>query len=101
MGLLKSLRQRVQAASNPRSEPGWELMKIDHPRDAESAQPMESAGMQRHPYIWSGIDRDGNPKSGQTLMRDKTVLVMADGFMEAGYQQLTISRDGVEIVGIG
>jgi hypothetical protein len=54
---------------------------------------------EHQPYRWRGVDRDGNPRSGETRMRDKTVPEMVRGFQDADYRELVIIRDGTGVVG--
>jgi hypothetical protein len=86
-----------------------QVFRIAHPRqNAELSRNLEALqreqaaerATERHPkhepYRWQGVDRDGNTRSGETLMRDKTVPAMVQGFRDAGYQELAITRDGTE-----
>jgi hypothetical protein len=61
-----------------------------------------SCQLDRIPYRWTGVDRDGNEKSGQTLMRDRTLPKMIEGFHVSGYRQLDVYRGaGPEAVHLG
>lgn len=82
---------RIKAAVR-RGPARWESIKqVPASVDKHAGQ---SASMQRHPYSFEGIDRNGQPKAGETLMRDKTLAAMMDGFYDAGYQFLIVRRDG-------
>lgn len=86
--------ERVKAVINRRNEPRWGSIRQEPP------ERQQSASMERHPHSWAGIDRDGNAKSGETLMRDKTVGAMIEGFYAAGYQKIRVTRDGIEYEGV-
>jgi hypothetical protein len=106
-GFIERMRQRARnmtraqriAAKNPDADIRLTMESGRGQGVQEAARPIESAGMERHPYSWHGTDRDGNLKSGQTQMRDKTVPAMVRGFWDADYQQLQITRDGTRTVG--
>jgi len=67
-----------------------------------AARLVQSPSMERHPYTWSGTDAQGEHRQGDTLMRDKTVPAMVEGFRSAGYRQLGLYRQaecGADLAG--
>jgi hypothetical protein len=69
------------------------------PDEAEAKYGRDRDERERQPYTWHGVDRDGDAKSGETIMRDKTVPAMVRGFWNADYRQLEVTRDGTGAVG--
>jgi hypothetical protein len=84
---------RVRAVIARRNEPRWTSIK------QEPQERQQSESMERHPYSLTGVDRDGNPKSVETLMRDSTVPAVVRGFWDADYRALEITREGTGPVG--
>jgi hypothetical protein len=44
----------------------------------------------RHIYRWDAIGPNGEPKSGSTVMKDRSLAQMVDGMHQAGYKELTV-----------
>lgn len=88
--------ERIKAAVH-RGPAKWESIKqVPASVDKHTGQ---SASMERHPYSFTGVDREGNPKSVETVMRDSTVPAVVRGFWVSGYLQLEVTRKGTEPVG--